>query len=52
MWNWCLGNIAILCHSRGRCLGVEQVEGQRQAILSGCWLVVSSLTYWFLAQTL
>ena len=35
----------------GWCLGVKQVQGQRQAILSGYWLVVSSLNYWFLTQT-
>lgn len=45
-----VGNIAILYHSRGRCLGVKQTQRQRQGILSGYWLVVSSLNCWFLAQ--
>lgn len=45
-----LSDTDIFCLSRGRYMHVKQFLGQRQATLSGYWLVVSSLNYWFLAQ--
>lgn len=48
--DWRLSGTGVFCLSKGRCMCVKQLQGQRQATLLGYWLVVSSLNYWFLTQ--